>query len=71
QGITNHVAIVVEIKKTGGVVTGLDVIDANWITDNGTTNREVIARHLFQLSSIQGTYRIWKGTTYYFEPYIP
>ncbi|MEK7195015.1 MAG: hypothetical protein AAB667_02060 [Patescibacteria group bacterium] len=71
QGITNHVAIVVEVKKSGSTVTGLDVIDANWVTDNGTTNREVIARHLFSLASIQGVYRIWKGTAYYNEQYVP
>lgn len=72
SGYTNHVAIVVEIKKTNGVVTGLDVIDANYISDiSGTTNREVIGRHLFLLSSIQGIYRIWKGPSYYAEPYVP
>lgn len=53
NGITNHVAIVVEIKRTNGVVTGLDVIDANFISDNGSINREVIGRHLFSISYLQ------------------
>lgn len=72
SGYTNHVAIVVEIKKSGNTITGLDVIDSNFISDiNGAVNREVIGRHLFQLSSIQGVYRIWKGTRYYNDIYCP
>lgn len=65
-----HTAIVVEIKRTSGVVTGLDVIDANFVSDSGS-NREVIGRHEFKISQIQGTYRIWKGVSYYSEPYVP
>jgi hypothetical protein len=69
---TNHVAIVVEIKKSGSLVTGLDVIDANFISDvPGMADREVIARHVLSISNIQGHYRIWRGTTYYNEPYNP
>lgn len=73
NGITNHVAIVVEIKKDGnGQVTGLDVIDANFVSDiSGTMNREVIGRHLFSISYLNQYYRIYKGTSYYGEPYIP
>jgi hypothetical protein len=68
----NHVAIVVQVYRTGTIVTGLDVIDANFITDiAGMANREVIARHLLPVSSAQGVYRIWKGTRYYDEPYNP
>lgn len=69
---TNHVAIVVEIKRSGSVITGLDVIDANFISDvPGMADREVIARHLLLISNILNHYRIWKGTAYYYEPYHP
>ncbi|MBI4946676.1 MAG: hypothetical protein HY840_09775, partial [Bacteroidetes bacterium] len=72
NGITNHVTIVVEIKRdASGNITGLDVIDANYITDTGGVNREVIGRHLFSISYLQQYYRIWKGVSYYSEPYIP
>lgn len=65
-----HVAIVVEIKKPNGTITGLDVIDANYISDiRYTADREVIARHLFPISEIQGVYKIWKGPSYYYESY--
>lgn len=69
--VTDHVAIVVEIKKTGSTVTGLDVIDANYISDTGAGNREVIGRHVLPLATFQGKFHIWKGTTYYNEQYIP
>lgn len=62
----DHTAIIVEIK-----VDGLDVIDTNWISDNGALNREVISRHLFKFVDIQGKYGIWKGTDYYSDQYIP
>lgn len=79
---TNHVAIVVQIYKTGSTITALDTIDANYISDvSGTANREVIARHAFctvtsgcpfsNVQMIQGHYRIWKGTTYYNTAYNP
>lgn len=67
-----HTAIVVEIKRTGSTVTGLDVIDANWISDNGAPDREVIGRHVISLTPPPGiTWGIWKGVGYYSEPYIP
>lgn len=69
----NHTAIVVEIKRNYyGQITGLDVIDSNYISDIGTTrNREVIGRHLFQIWDINNIYRIWKGTEYYGTNYNP
>lgn len=67
-----HVAIVVEIKNLNGTITGLDVIDANYISDiRYDANREVIARHLFPISEIQGVYKIWKGPGYYYESCCP
>lgn len=78
---TNHVAIVVQIFRTGSTITALDVIDANYITDKaGTSDREVIARHAFCTVNkgcpftnlqIQGHFRIWKGTLYYNTSYNP
>lgn len=62
-----HTAIVVEIKTDG-----LDVIDANWLTDNNTSNREVIGRHLMKFTDINGDrFGLWKGISYYNEPYVP
>lgn len=67
-----HVAIVVEIKRDYyGRVTGLDAVDSNFVSDTGYGDREVIARHLFQLSAINGVYRIWKGASYYGTNYDP
>ncbi|MBI4993937.1 hypothetical protein HZC33_03245 [Candidatus Wolfebacteria bacterium] len=61
-----HTAIVVEIKSTG-----LDVIDANYITDSGS-DQEIIARHLLTWSQLSaGGYKIYKGISYYYEPYVP
>lgn len=73
NGVGRHVAIVVEIKRDGnGQVTGLDVIDSNFISDEGSTwHREVIGRHLFSISYLNQYYRIYTGTDYYEEPYIP
>ncbi len=69
---TPHTAIVVEIKRVGGVITGLDVIDSNFLSDSPPLkNREVIGRHLFQISNIQNIYRIWKGADYYGTEYDP
>lgn len=69
---TRHTAIVVEIKRSGTTVTGLDVIDANFISDNGSLNREVIGRHLLSTSYLQQhSYGIWKKISYYSEPYVP
>lgn len=70
-GFPFHTAIVVEIKRSGSVVTGLDLIDANWLTDNGTSNREVIGRHLISLPQPAGKWGLWKGIPYYYESYIP
>jgi hypothetical protein len=80
-GFGNHVAIVVQIYRTGSTITALDTIDANFLTDTGAANREVIGRHAFctvtsgcpfsGVLQIQGHYRIWKGTSYYSEPYVP
>lgn len=64
-----HTAIVVELKSDD-----LDVIDANYLKDlSGTSyGREVIGRHLITWSYLQGhSYRIWRGASYYSEPYIP
>jgi hypothetical protein len=67
-----HTAIVVEIKRSGSTVVGLDLIDANWLTDTGSPNREVIGRHELFLSGLPvGEYGLWKGVSYYYEPYIP
>ncbi len=71
QGITNHVAVVVEIKHDWWGISGLDVIDSNWLTDNGQPDREVIGRHLLPLKKLQKYYRIWTGAAYYNEPYDP
>ena len=61
-----HTAIVVEIKPNG-----LDVIDANFVSDAGS-NREVIGRHLMLFTDLDGdAFGIWKGISYYNEPYIP
>jgi hypothetical protein len=68
-----HTTIVVEIKYDSfGKVKGLDVIDSNWVSDMGTTmQREVIGRHEMLLSDYQGQFGIWKGVSYYSEPYVP
>jgi hypothetical protein len=68
-----HTAIVVEIKRTGSTVTGLDVIDSNWIPDISGGNREVIGRHVISVTAQPpgGTWGIWKGVPYYSEPYVP
>jgi hypothetical protein len=71
---SKHTAVVVEIKRDNhGKVTGLDVIDSNFVSDKGSElNREVIVRHLFQLSDPKmKNYLIWKGVKYYKQPYIP
>lgn len=79
---TNHVAIVVQIYRTGSTITALDTIDANYVSDiTNTGNREVIARHAFctvssgcpfsNVQMIQGHYRIYKGTSYYGTAYNP
>lgn len=63
-----HTAIIVELKTDG-----LDVIDANYVTDiSGTPSREVIGRHLIPWSTLSANgYKIYKGVSYYNEPYIP
>jgi hypothetical protein len=68
-----HTAIVVEIKRSGLTVTGLDVIDSNWVPDISGGNREVIGRHVISLSAQPpgGAWGIWKGVPYYTEPYVP
>jgi len=68
-----HTAIVVEIKKSGTTVTGLDVIDSNYVSDiNGVAGREVISRHLLSIATLQQrSYKIWKKISYYGEQYIP
>jgi hypothetical protein len=68
---TNHVAIVVQIYKSGSTVTSIDVIDSNWLSESGAANHEIIGRHNFVISTIQGHFHIWKGTAYYNEPYTP
>lgn len=70
---TTHTAIVVEIKRSGTTVTGLDVIDANYVSDiNGVANREVISRHLLSISQLQQrSYGIWKKISYYNTQYDP
>ncbi|HEX4104491.1 MAG TPA: hypothetical protein VHZ04_03415 [Candidatus Paceibacterota bacterium] len=79
---TNHVAIVVQIYRTGDTITALDTIDANYLTDNNTqpSDREIIGRHAFCVVSsgcpfnnvqmIQNVYRIWMGTPYYNTAYV-
>lgn len=77
---TNHVAIVVQIYQTSGVITAIDVIDSNYVPDiTATSNREVIARHSFCTGNgtcpfsgvqvIQDHYQIWTGTQYYSTTY--
>ncbi len=80
---TPHVAIVVQIYRSGSTITALDTIDSNYISDDPGTpgNREVIARHAFctgagtcpfsGVQTIQGHYVIWKGTSYYNTTYNP
>ncbi len=65
-----HTAIVVEVKKDKGNVTGVDVIDSNYISDSGAGSREVIGRHQLGVGTLQ-SYRIWKGVSYYSETYKP
>lgn len=74
---TDHFAVVVQIYRSGSTITALDVIDSNYISDtaNGTSNREVIARHAFctvssgcpfsNVQMIQGHYRLYEGTSYF------
>jgi hypothetical protein len=64
-----HTAVVVEIKRSGSTVTGLDVIDSNYV---GGRNNEIIGRHVLQRNAlISLKYRIWKGVRYYNESYDP
>jgi len=69
----DHTAIVVEIKKSGGTITGIDVIDSNFLSDNGDNqgHREVIGRHYFDINYLRQVYRIWKETPYYNCRYDP
>ena len=67
-----HIAIVVEVKRnSSGAVTGLDVIDSNWISDNGLQSREVIGRHLYPIQEVQDKYMLWKGAFYFNTDYDP
>lgn len=58
-GQINHVAIAVQVYKTNGVVTSVDVVDSNWITDYGA-NMEIIGRHNISGSTLQ-QFRVWRG----------
>lgn len=70
--VSNHVAIVVQVKRDiYGNVSSADVVDSNYISDTGGYNREVIGRHNFTISTLNQYYRIWKGVSYYYEPYTP
>lgn len=71
--ITSHTAIVVSVVRNGsGIATSIDVVDSNYVTDrSGVSNREGIAKHNFALPNIQSIYRIWTGSAYYYDPYIP
>jgi hypothetical protein len=64
-----HVAIVVAIRRNGqGVATDLDLIDANWVRDQplGTGYREIIGRHILNISYLQSNgFKIWTRTAYY------
>ena len=81
-GYGNHIAVVVQIYRTGSTITAIDTIDANYLTDmGGVSNREVIGRHAFctvtsgrpftNVQQAQGHYRIWTGTSYYNQSYNP
>jgi hypothetical protein len=59
---TQHVAIVVAVYGSG-TTTNVDVIDSNFVSE-GPANHEMIARHNFSYSTLQGNFRIW-------DPSIP
>ena len=65
----DHTAIVVEIKKNkNGTVTGLDVIDSNYVGGKGS---EIIGRHLFSSADLANGYKVWTGSDYYKSNYDP
>ena len=62
-----HTAIVVGIVRSNGKVTGIDVIDSNFVGGNGN---EIIGRHRYDTQQLK-SYRVWKGTSYYSTNYDP
>lgn len=60
-----HTAIVTGIVKNGSTVTGLYVVDSNFVGGNG---KEVIGMHLFG-AAVLNSYSVWKGTDYYKTDY--
>ena len=64
-----HTFVVVEIKRSGSTVTGLDAIDSNYV---GGRNNEIIGRHVFLPSELRSkSYRVWTGSAYYNTNYDP
>jgi hypothetical protein len=57
--LTNHVAIAVQVYKSGSTVTSVDVVDSNWVND-GNANMEIIARHTLSSSDLT-KFRVWRG----------
>lgn len=57
----NHVAVVVAVYASGGSVTSVDVVDSDYFpdTESGVQYPEIITRHNFTMTNLQGWFRIW------------
>ena len=62
-----HTAIVVSIQKQNGAVTGITVVDSNWV---GGDKNEIIGKHQFGTTDLK-SYRVWTGSAYYNTNYDP
>jgi hypothetical protein len=63
----NHVAIVVQIHTNpNGSVASVDVVDSDFFPDyvSGISFPEVITRHNFTISQLQGYFKIWNVPGY-------
>ncbi len=65
-GYVDHVAIVVAVYKSGSSVTSVDVVDSDYFPDyvSGVSFPEVITRHNFSISTLQGHFNIWDPPGY-------
>jgi hypothetical protein len=62
-----HTAIVTSIIKKGSTITGVVVVDSNYV---GGADNEIIGKHALG-AAILNNYRVWKGVAYYNTNYDP
>jgi hypothetical protein len=64
-----HTAIVVGIVRSGTSITGLTLVDSNYV---GGRDNEIIGKHVMSSTELSGNgYRVWTGTSYYNTTYDP